>query len=52
MPLTRKQLIYHRKKLGAEKQTTKVVEETPIGKGLKRMCTDDKEALFVKFNTA
>ena len=26
--------------------------ETPIGKGLKRMGTDDKKALIIKFNTA
>ena len=47
MPLTKNQLIYHREKLGAEKYTAKVLEEMPIGKGLKRMFTDDKKALFV-----
>ena len=52
MPLTKNQLIYHREKLGAEKYTAKVLEEMPIGKWLKRMFTDDKKALFVKFNTA
>ena len=41
-----------REKLGAGKYITKVVEEMLIGKGLKRMCTDVKKALLVKFNTA
>ena len=39
-------------KSGSEKYTANAVEETPIGKGLKWMCTDDKKALFMKFNTA
>ena len=40
-----------RKNLGIEKYTEKVIDETPIGKGLKRMGTDDKKALVIKFNT-
>ena len=41
-----------RKNLGIEKYTEKVINETSIGKGLKRMGTDDKKTLVIKFNTA
>ena len=27
------------------------MDNMPIGKGLKRMCVDDKKVLFVKFST-
>ena len=40
------------KNLGIEKSTEKVINETPIGKSLKQMDTDDKKALVIKFNTA
>ena len=40
-----------RKDLGIEKYTEKVIDETPIGKGLKWMGADDKKALVIKFNT-
>ena len=39
------------KNFGIEKYTEKVIDETPIGKGLKQMGTDDEKTL-VKFNTA
>ena len=39
------------KNFGIEKYTEKVIYETPIGKGLKQMGTDDEKTL-VKFNTA
>ena len=41
-----------RENLGIEKYTEKVTDETPIGKGLQWMGTDDKKALVIKFNTA
>ena len=41
-----------RKNLGIENYTEKVIDETPIGKGLKRMGTDYKKALVIKLNTA
>ena len=41
-----------RKNLGIEKHTEKVIDETPIGKGLKRMGTDGKKVLVIKLNTA
>ena len=41
-----------RKYLAIEKYTEKVIDETSIGKGLKRMCTDDKKALVIQFSTA
>ena len=39
-----------KKDLGIAKYTEKVIDETPIGKGLKWMGTDDKKALVIKFN--
>ena len=39
-----------RKDLGIAKYTEKVIDETPIGKGLKWMGTDGKKALVIKFN--
>ena len=41
-----------RKNLGIEKYIEKVINETPIGKGLKWTGTDDKKALEIKFNSA
>ena len=41
-----------RKHLAIEKYTEKIIDETPIGKGSKRMCTDDKKALVIQFSTA
>ena len=41
-----------RKYLAIEKYTEKVIDETLIGKGLKRMCTDDKKTLIIQFSTA
>ena len=41
-----------RKNLGIEKYTKKVINETPVGKGLKWIGTDDKKLLVIKFNTA
>ena len=41
-----------RKSIGIHKYTEKIIDETHIGKGLKRMGTDDKKALVIKFSTA
>ena len=41
-----------KKHLGIEKYIEKVLNETNIGKGLKRTGADDKKALEIKCNTA
>ena len=41
-----------RSSTGNNKYITKIIEGTLIGKELKRLCTDDKKILFVKFNNA
>ena len=38
--------------LGAASYTQEVIEKTPTGHGLKKMCTDDRKALEYKFNSS
>ena len=40
-----------RKNLGIGNYTEKVIDETPIGKGLKQMGTDYKKALVITLHT-
>ena len=39
-------------KMGIETYMNLVVDETPIGRSIKNMCTRDRESLKVKFNSA
>ena len=39
-------------KMGIETYMNRVVDETPIGRSIKNMCTRDRESLKVKFNSA
>ena len=38
--------------LGGAAYHAKVIEETPIGRGLKKMCEKDKEMMRTRFNSA
>ena len=41
-----------KRNLGDASYTLEIIEKTPIGHGLKRMCRDDKKHLEYEFNNA